>query len=188
MNPIQPSTVNALRKKRRMRLWIIVGALVLIWLAWDPIRALFTGGRVSYSNSPEGVWVGEMDITGGADHANLGDTTGPHKHAVLYAKLDIENRFMDEYAGPGELFIIGEQQPRKMDLILRLTPNNNGLPNADAYVVTHPPIAGPLSHCHYEQNEITITSNGILDLQFKATLHRGSVSEYRSLLSRLQRQ
>lgn len=172
-----------------MGLGVVLGLLVAVWLGWGPIRALLLGGQSSYTstNSPTGMWVGQMDITGGADSANLGgNTPGPHKHGVLYARLDIEDRFMDKYAGHGELVILGEKQARPITLFLHLMPDSNSRLNADSYIGTKPPIVGTLLDCYYDQNKIVVISDGPLDLNFKVTLHRGNVDEYHKLLSQLE--
>lgn len=178
--------------RRRVGFGVLLGLLLAAWLSWGPMRALLLGGQASYTstNSPVGMWVGEMDITSGYNPERYGGTPGPHKHAALYANLDVgpglSDAFAKRYTGPGELFIAGEAKDRLMQLHLRLDPNDNGLPNADGLIVTDPMLAGILTYCHYDRNTITLLADVHVDLQFKVVLHRGDMTMYHTLLSRLQ--
>lgn len=96
-----------------------IGFLAVILVAivvWTPVRTLLLGGKFSYGNTPKGEWVGTLDITGGYDPKTMGDTPGPHAHAVLYFNLDVTDRFENQYGGPGKLFIQGEKTARDISI------------------------------------------------------------------------
>lgn len=160
----------------------LVVTVAVIWIAWIPLRAFLFGGRMSYANTPVGEWVGQMNITGGYSPKTMGDTPGPHQHAVIRFKLSVEDRFMDEYGGPGELYIQGEAQPRVIR-ISHFRLNKNG--QVSTYMLSQPVLVERFN-AHFSPQEITFSQPDPWDLQFNAALHRGTDADYDALRKQLE--
>lgn len=180
--------------RRRRNFGVLLGLVVAVWFGWGAIRALLLGGRVSYVNSPVGMWVGEMEITG-YNKKVWGDTPGSHRHAALYANLDVEDHFMDEYNGDGQLFIAGEQKSRPLHMNVDIVHKENNLPNTDCSVNSNPgtenlgQILAETDHCHFFPDTIAMKGSddeAYSKLRFKVVLHRGNLARYQDILSKLQ--
>ncbi len=167
-------------RRRRVRNGILFGLLFITFIIW---------GFLDTKLSPEGKWVGEMDITD-YDPREYGDTPGPHKHAAMYVDVkvgdQIFDRSMKRYMGSGELFIAGETKPVSMRLHVQLVSDVNGFGNAACLIWTSRGIFYNGPYCHYEDGSITITDDNISGTKFKSVFHRGDMTTYRALLSKLQ--
>ena len=185
--------------------------LISVWLYWGSIRALLPGGQGSHAHNPEqqqestakdslayrvahandpvpipaGTWVGKAEITESYSKKLYGDTPGPHRHAALYVHLGIEDRYMDQYAGDGELFVAGEQYPRPLHLTLEMTSGLIGIANASCSVTVSSEARISMDLCQYDSDSTSMfnSDSGLLN---KVVLHRGDAESYRNLLSKLQ--
>jgi hypothetical protein len=112
------------RRETAMKITASVVLILIVGLfAWTSRRQLInaaSGMLPASGKSPRGEWVGEINIVGGYLPSRMGDTPGPHKKAAMHFNLSITDSFMDEYGGPGELFIEGETKPRTIKMDLRL--------------------------------------------------------------------
>jgi hypothetical protein len=162
---------------------LVLGTLVvgvLVYVLWNPVGALLFGGP-AFSSGAAGEWVGTMEISNGYDPARMGDTPGPHKQAAIYFKLESTDRFMDAYGGSGEFFIAGETEPRP----LRIGAFTLHLPNTNvstAFISPHF-LDATLDHSSYSNGQIVLRSTWFTDVQFVATLHRGTKADYEKLIA-----
>lgn len=163
----------------------VIGFLALILVAivvWTPVRTLLFGGKFCYGNTPKGEWVGTLDITGGYEPKTMGDTPGPHAHAVLYFNLDVTDRFENQYGGPGKLFIQGEKTVRDIS-IKQFWLSDDG--HASVYLVSKPHLVDRFKG-HYANNALTLSQPDPDDLQFQGTFHHGTKQDYTNLLQTLK--
>ncbi len=168
---------------RRHPILMTLVLLFIVWQAWNPVMNLFFGGKHVLKDAIEGEWVGEVDITGGYKPALMGDTPGPHRHAVIHFNLEIYNMSMLDYKGPGEFFIIGEDKPRKIEMDDFNVGDDTRI---TAQIDADPDFASQINGNYLKSSphDMTITTEG--ELAFHGNLHQGTIAEYDTLLRKLQ--
>ena len=109
----------------RIKMWmglLLFAFLVLLFIripVWNSLT-----GRTAPQDKIAGEWVGTMQISGDNVDSVLGTTPGPHRKAALRLTLRQSDGFMDRYAGSGEMFILGEEHARPLQIgDLRHDPN-----------------------------------------------------------------
>lgn len=86
---------------------------------------------------------------------------------------------MDEYGGPGEIYIQGESKPRALH-VTGLTLPERDQPMS-VYLATHPVLFDQFQGT-YSPKEMVISQDALGFVKAHGTLHRGSTADYNKLL------
>lgn len=170
--------------------WLLLAFIfgIVAWTSRDQLWNLFSGilpVSAGTAKTPRGEWVGEMMITVGYDPATMDNK--PYLKvrvpAALHFELSIQDSFLGDYGGEGELYIAGEKKSRPLHLgAFSVWKADNSL--HAAFVTPHLNI--DVNNGHFSPTEITLESNDPVGVQFHATLHRGGVAEYQRLVEKIR--
>jgi len=166
-----------------MRTLPTIGVLVLVGaVAWIPLRMLLFGGRASYTNTPQGEWVGTMTLDGVYHADRPWEKGGPQRMAAIKFKLSVADTFMDEYAGWGEIWVTGDPTPIKLRVVrVSVHPNGYIRPAFLAEPLMTADIDGS-----FTPTEIDLHQEDNWAQKFTSTLHRGTDADYQRIAQQLR--